>query len=38
MSLPGNFTRNLKVTEINELENSAITNLLFVISLHNKAY
>ena len=33
MSLPGNFAQNLKVTEINELENYAITNLLFVISL-----
>ena len=36
MSLPGNFVQNLKVTEINELENSTITNLLFIISLHNK--
>ena len=37
MSLPSNFAQNLKVTEIDELENSTITNLLFVISLHNKA-
>ena len=32
-SLSGHFAQNLKVTEINELENSAITNLLFVIYL-----
>ena len=37
MSLPDKFVQNLKVTEINELENSTITNLLFVISLHNKS-
>ena len=36
MSVPDNFVQNLKVAEINELENSTITNLLFVISLHNK--
>ena len=35
--LTGNFAQNLKVTEIDELENSTIANLLFVISLHNKA-
>ena len=27
MSLPGYIAQNLKVSEINELENSAITNL-----------
>ena len=37
MSLPGNFAQNLKVTEIDGLENSTITSLLFIISLHSEA-
>ena len=37
MSLTGNLVQNLKVTKINEQENSTITNLLIVITPYNKA-